>query len=862
MYNWNKYLQSIENNSNKYLKRLKISTKSNKTFSFPDIYKITSEMINNYIQNNSSKPLVIIFPSKLDSAKWLFFTAVLKQILIDYNYHKNMINTLSKGQKILINKKAIATFDEINSKGEIFVKARSASGLGVRVVLEADLVYSFKPYNGLEENSTERVIVKQSNKAETNLLDDLLNISTYGGTKFFENSIVLVDRINQTDKFLKDFNYRGETYINLVLWAKVTKNKMKYLSSKIIDSTAPGIISANLYNICGTDFINSKVKAYFINGLKYIFHEPDSFDRLSELPAKKIIISDLNELEYFSSLRKLDCLVWVWDSKSIGELNKHDKIMQDNIFNPQIKSIRNYNNQTVKILNSENKRLEFIIEKIQKLSNLIEKDNPLVEQIGELYYCALKISRIIRKISYAEVVAFKEEMSKGVEKICSQSMWLSEKELSEVAGLKKDVDKCRYESLSCVGTKYDTLIRALKDTLEHDKILIILNNPEEISKTESFIKENVSISNIIDIKTHKDIFKISTYHSYTRILICGWLNNNRTFRILNSNLGSCYEFIFYSFESKYYKRTKAYYDKLINVKHNREEIASMLGIPVLRRDIIEEEEKSVIEEESFDIIKFENLLNRTKISKYISNNDSNEVRKAKAVYFSSDYFSFLTNNHQNYIITTLLFDTDSEQEIEKLTLEKIKIGDYLLYRSTGKDIISEIVEYEMVKDNKTELLRKASYWQKLLQTENIEKSDEEIIKILKTNGCRRHPETIRNWIFDDKMIAPQDNKDLELILNCFDVENKYSYNELLEPISLIRSAHLIAASYLSKKILNILPNELKNINIDNDEDIEINLDLEHLGNVKILRVNDISYEWENILMSDVNKLIKDDTKWQ
>ena len=130
---------------------------------------------------------------------------------------------------------------------------------------------------------------------------------------------------------------------------------------------------------------------------------------------------------------------------------------------------------------------------------------------------------------------------------------------------------------------------------------------------------------------------------------------------------------------------------------------------------------------------------------------------------------------------------------------------------------------------------------------------------VKAAGCNKGISTIKRWIEDDDVIAPRSKEDLRILAEITENETLLELlDSIFEAAQEIRNAHVLAGRKLSEQLKHTLAKELKQF-----EDIDpfnfwepIEMDIEGIGNVKVLKIIDIGTEIQ-IDAADTNRLIEE-----
>lgn len=192
---------------------------------------------------------------------------------------------------------------------------------------------------------------------------------------------------------------------------------------------------------------------------------------------------------------------------------------------------------------------------------------------------------------------------------------------------------------------------------------------------------------------------------------------------------------------------------------------------------------------------------------------------ARLVVFSGGAYAFLTEFFKANVVTHLidgaLADMEENAEVKQKPVEQLVPGDALLFhRGSDSDVIRTTAD-KLLASGVREM---SSLWRKsLLEYVNSEGlSSEELWSRLRNSGCPLIRQTIKSWLDNDNIIAPQAYmRDVPLIAKVTGNDLLVrQMDEVLTAIHKVRSAHLSASHYLGRQVmtraLNILKEEGQN----------------------------------------------------
>lgn len=188
--------------------------------------------------------------------------------------------------------------------------------------------------------------------------------------------------------------------------------------------------------------------------------------------------------------------------------------------------------------------------------------------------------------------------------------------------------------------------------------------------------------------------------------------------------------------------------------------------------------------------------------------DPGPTGEACLVLFTDERFAFLSPHRKLAVVTALLDRTDTiaEPEVEEKTVTELQSGDVLLLpTSADRDVIRNAADRQLAEGDRDQ----ATLWQKALRQHATEQglTIEQLRDQLATTGCRRHAQTIGQWLRSDDFIAPQNayRGDLEAIAEVTGSPDlEANLEKCKAAIAKVRNAHFTARRRLADAVLRQL----------------------------------------------------------
>jgi hypothetical protein len=349
------------------------------------------------------------------------------------------------------------------------------------------------------------------------------------------------------------------------------------------------------------------------------------------------------------------------------------------------------------------------------------------------------------------------------------------------------------------------------------------------------------------------------------LVLCAWFGRLQMTRLLYPPVASPLHLILYDLEIMWYrglKRTRHSSSTSRSEHGDRSQLFPTLQgwkpvEPPGAQDTSQEDETQYSDYERIQHSIREST--RRQVLRDCRSDGSEKEVPARLFSFEGGAYAFLTENYRAKAATHLFEnayrDNDEDISLELTPAIRLKIGDALLFhRGSGRDVI-RLAADRLLPPGIREL---SGLWKQPLidffETGNVALT--ELWIRLRESGCPLELMTIRNWINDEDMIAPQSyQRDLKAIAQVTgheDLQNQY--DECCEAISQVRSAHLRASHILAQQVLRAAVEAIR-AGTSTIRQMEIAED------VLLVRITDIDTEMVAVRASLVNRL-QEVATWQ
>ena len=227
-----------------------------------------------------------------------------------------------------------------------------------------------------------------------------------------------------------------------------------------------------------------------------------------------------------------------------------------------------------------------------------------------------------------------------------------------------------------------------------------------------------------------------------------------------------------------------------------------------------------------------------------------EEAEARLVHFVGGYWAAFTPNYSLNTVTHLVDDTDlseEETQLRQVRLPDLRVGDrILMVQGSDREALAHAADKQLGRGTR----QTSGIWRHALRRSlEAGHNEHELQERLAENGCKRTIQTIRNWLFDEQMIGPQDEEaTLAAIVRATqDEELTKQLDTCIQSIRRVRSAHHSVGHELAKRVLERVREWL---------DIEASADalLEIEERVVLLTVDEIDHEPVNVPRWALNSL--------
>lgn len=624
-------------------------------------------------------------------------------------------------------------------------------------------------------------------------------------------------------------------------------------------SGTPAIVFASdLYAISVASKENNQIQSIIIDGSNSntLQDQLDALDELIELNIPIVCITDVANSFELGSLEARGFNVWRWDKDSITD-QLYDVVP---LFSDR--KIKNCAKQTVTYLKADGAEISTAMKLLASHRKETEEESPqmmkLFERLNNLTFSAL---RTTMPLSVIDADMADKALDDCQDILAKEKIYIPE---TTVADYETTIEALRKVYSYGYEFKKEKVLQNF--LLEHKTEKIILIIPERSSKQQI---QNFWSSWCLQhyIKGYVRVLFPAEYYAWPTgeadiTIICGWLKRAVMRKIIYGFNTAAYVVLLYDYENRWKNHDSSRWTKALDNSGNKSIIEKSFATDKIPVSTVRYEKNIPTqepEEPQDELGEIELILRENKYRQYVNGGtySGSNVVSAIPVNFVGRYLAFYRTGHK-LISATKIILSDADK-IETKIPSELKVGDFIVVRESDKDIVREIADVALENSGKGHLRALASKWREALEIELLFCPVDEFCEKVKAAGCNKGLPTIKRWIEDEDVIAPRTREDLQILAEITENETLLELlDSIFEAAQEIRNAHVLAGRKLSEQLKLTLEKELKQF-----EDIDpfnfwepIEMDIEGIGNVKILKIIDIGTEIQ-IDAADTNRLIEE-----
>lgn len=863
MLDWNEYIAQLISQSSS-LDGISLSLGDlSKPVGIPPIIKASILMLDR-MQENQGKFNILVFPERIQS----IFIFTLSKLL--YNIAEGRIESAYDPEKFQSGEHL-----KLGNAVAEFLRVEERYGKKHIVLRLADLETSAPiEYFPLFQKTTAKVLSKDAKFSEAKRAAKALLPNMSGDKKYLklltdhkthmDSSIINMTTIINAKEQINNCELFGQSVKDLLLIGQADyEGNVRNVGAGQLGGTPAIVLASDLYAIAETARKGHPIQSIIIDGsnANMLLSQLDALDDLMRLGVPITCVTDIvNSFDLQPFLdRKFN--LWRWDESSITE-----KLYDANPLSSDRKTKQ-----------CAQRKIDYIMADGNEISTAIRL---LYQQRKESQTASVQVSKMFEKLFSLAFVALHETVP------------YTQNECTQIKSTLNDCYTTLSQEKSYIAEQsykdYSTIINCLKTVFTQGYLLpknqylerhllstrlrrfaLIVPERSNKSRIEQYWQQWCKTNGMA---TEVDVLYPAEYYlipcdQYNATIVVGWLKRAIMRKVLYSFNTQNYAVLMYDYEKGWRNYATARWKAALDNSQNRKAIekaftTEKVQISTTRFESAAPVVEDIPKEDEYEEI--ETILKENKYRRYVASGGSkpaSETAEAIPVNFVGGYLAFYRTGHTVLSATNIIVnDADRLREDDKKLPDQLKLGDFVVVRETDRDIIKEMADVILAREGKSELRALSGKWREALSIEALFYTPEEIYANLQKAGCTRGYPSVRSWILDEDVIAPQSKQDLEFIAK---ITGNGVLRDLLDQVyesaQTVRVAHVQAGRLLSELLRKRLVEAL-----DKYGDIDpvniwdpIELFVDGVGTVRVLKIIDIGTPVV-VDVTDTNRLIDEE----
>lgn len=859
--NWDNYLQELLE-SEKCLDDIAIDMEGQRK-DLPKVVKASVFLLEKMIQKQGLKN-IFVFPDDKYIPFLFMLSKVIYNIIIGKIENKYSPESFNPGQILKIGN-CVTQFVEIGDSpvnpGQKVIILRFANA--DRVCCPIDMAPFFqisdtkKRLSKYESYNKARREIEAKAASGSKTLQDLKAIKTHVSA-----SIAYVSTVADSERLSNELRINGEDLFEYLLVAKADyMGDLHFYKGKLV-GTPSLIFASQIAHVNETISRGASVQSVIINlNETDVNSQLDDLDVLLKSKIPVLCVSDtVNSLE-LQEMKNRYFNVWRWDAGSITRTICGD---EDNTSERKLRRCMESNTEYHRLKAPE---LSEAFLCLYKYSKLIDEEsaqlNSLFSKLINLAYFTVRNICEIDDGERARFVEVLEEVSNSLE---IEKDFIDNSLYKDFArAIECYLDFFEHEA---IFPKTEQINRLLVEK-KYDSVYIICSNNDNSAEVKDYWENRLAKHGYrptIYVVYPKEFLNLDKMAADVAIL-AGWFSGNIVKRIVYGYKVNSIHIFTYECEEKWRRAHTNSWKIGLNSESNNEIIKNSFSDKIVYtnekscgdKTLSSEDREALRLSDDFDLI-----VQESKYKQYVAReaDGSGQVVKAKPVGFVGGDFALFTEGHKVLVATKLIFQ--SSNQIEKKEVDELKVGDFIVVRESDKDLIRDVADKILETNGKAEYRKIASLWREALKIEEAFSSLDDIYNRLIALGCTRNYQTVKNWLQSEDLIIPQDYGDLKFIAELTgDGILLERMNDIIMAGREVKEAHLRAGRILSERLRERIATT-----IFNKQEIDpfniwepIEIELDEVGIVKVLKVIDIGQVFISVESTNSNKVLSEEKEW-
>ena len=834
---------------------------SGKAFEVPPIIKASVLMLDKMIQNQGPFN-ILVFPERIQS---IFIFSIVKLL---YNISEKRIkhtydpSTFKKGDRLRF-ESAIVEFDSITVvNGKMRMKIRLAEELTVSAPFDYFPLFqlshtkkklsTFKQYNAAIILAKQKLAEMSSEQQNVKLLADYKT--------HMDSSIINMTSIINTKQLISGCKICGQNLKDAVLIGQADfEGKINNIGAGQLIGIPAIVLASDLYAISAVAENNHPIQSIIIDASNAtaLASQLPELDNLMRLGVPITCVTDaVNSFDLQPFLER-GFNLWRWDEASITE-----KLYDVSPLLSDIKT-KHYAKREVKYLITDGNEISEAIKLLYRhRKESYTASAQTLKLYDTLFSIAFKALHETIPFSDIECTHTTDALVECDRLLIGERPYLSP---TTFDGLETIIN--RLKSVFTFGAslpKYNALADKLM-TIRAQSIALVVPERSDKSTIQNYWQsscDSLELGNEIEVLYPAEYCSVAC-DKYDLTIVVGWLKRAIMRKILFSFNTQRYCVLLYDYEKRWKNYDTYNWDSVLSKGESKKTVEKSFSAGEIK--ISTERFASTVQKppeipKADEQAEIDTLLREIKYHQYVAGGGkrlSSETIEAIPVNYVGGYLAFYRTGHK-LVSASNIIENDADKIETKLPKE-LKLGEFVVVREVDRDLVKEMADIILEQSGMTDKRAIASKWKEALEIESLFYTPEQIYERLQEVGCRRSLATIRTWLTDDDMIAPQSKDDLEYIAKMTNNDVlKEMINQVFDAAQTVKAAHSKAGMALSHQLRSRIVEELKEYGDIDPFNIwqPIEMVVDGIGMVRILKITDIGAPVV-VDITDTNRLIEE-----
>lgn len=836
---WTNFIEKILSAEN-CLDNLKINL-DNKTFnrfSTPSVLKLSIYLINELNRLGENR-IILVFP---ETEKSFFLLSVLKII---YDMLEGDIETIydpamfQKGQKLKCGN-CVVMFDSLErNQGKTMLWVQNSQckqGIPIEMAPFFQLTDTNRRLSSDKQFSITRSKIKKQNDLAMQSDSIVANLKNY--QTHVKNTLFSLMQIGRAKDITSALTINNRLINDLLLIAQIDNDgNFDFINKGQLSGDPVFAFASNLYAIFEAIKKDSDVKSLFIDisSQHNIMNELDVLDELLKKNFPVIIFTDTSNSFDLGILEARGFLVWRWNEKSLTP-----KLI-DNSLNALNLKLGNCLNHRIQYINCLGIEIDKAISMLYFYRKSIAESTANMQEIFEkLFILGYESLRNVTNQNYIESALTEQTLENCEKVLLIEKRFISDGMFADFQNIIEDFRTIFRKSF--ISQKYLEIESIIKSDIYRKICIVIPDKSDKRRHTELYysVKSNFNIKASILVMTQSE-YQCYKNNDIELTIVIGWLGKIMRHILYNYNSKN-YIVLLYGCERKWKNAHTKSWDGALNRAVKIENLLKVIIEGNADASILKEKQLN-IKEEPDEIEEIETTLRDNKYRKYVVDSGDRgtiDLVEAIPVNFVGGLLAFYKSTHKMISVTGIILS--EEKDIKTIVPAEIKTGDFIVVRESKRDLIRDFADILLSKSGKKNLRQLASRWRETLELESVFSSFDIIYSKLRMAGCTKTQFTVRQWLNNEDIIAPQAVEDLHHIAEAMADEVLMGKLDIIfEASKEVKKAHIQAGKKLSELLRHQIAKKVQELDIQDPYNIwePITLQIEEIGTVKILKVIDI-----------------------